>query len=189
MMRKKGFAGKIAVGLLTVLMVLTLLPVMVPQSRAVYAAQSYIGDKKAKEIALKDAGAKEKDVSDLACKLDKEDHEYEVSFRKSGYDYEYTIRARSGKIEEKEYERLGAVERNVIYKNSTALPIGLAVDGRVIACKRAGLKNAKKAKIKKQSWRGTKVWKVSFKKGKYEYEYKINIYSGKILKMEKEIDD
>ena len=182
MMRKKGFTGRIAVGLLAVIMVLTLLPVTVPQSRAVYAAQSYIGDKKAKEIALKDAGAEEKDVSNLACRLDKEDHEYEVCFRKSGYDYEYTIHARSGKIEEKEYEVIKIDKKsgkNTISKSKA----------KSIACKRAGLKNAKKAKIKKQSFRGTKVWTVSFKKGKYEYEYKINIYSGKILKMEKDIDD
>ncbi len=182
MMRKKGFAGRIAIGLLTALMVLTLLPVTVPQSRAVYAAQSYIGDKKAKEIALKDAGAKEKDVSDLACKLDKEDHEYEVSFRKSGYDYEYTIRARSGKIEEKEYEIVK------IDKKSGKTTISKSKAKR-IAYKNAGVKNSGNIKIKKQNYRGTRIWKVSFKKGSYEYVYKINIYSGKILKMEKEIDD
>ena len=86
------------------LLVLTMLPVVRPADHAVYAAPARIGETKAEEIALKNAGAKAKDVAGLTCKLDREDNEYEVKFRKSGYSYEYTICARSGRIEEKEYK-------------------------------------------------------------------------------------
>ena len=45
----------------------------------------------------------------------------------------------------------------------------------------------KKLKIKKKTYRSkAKVWEVSFKKGKGEWEYKIDRYSGKILEMEYE---
>ena len=181
-MRKKVFIKRFIVGVLAAVLVLTMLPVAVPQTGQVYAAQSYIGEKKAREIALKDAGAKEKDVANLKCRLDKKDKEYEVSFTKNGYNYGYSIRAGSGKIEEKEYEIVK------IDKKSGKTTISKS-KAKNIACKAAGVKSGKNLKIRKQNWRGTKVWKVEFKKGKYEYEYKINIYSGRILEMEYELDD
>ena len=154
-MRKKVFIKRFIVGVLAAVLVLTMLPVAVPQTGQVYAAQSYIGEKKAREIALKDAGAKEKDVANLKCRLDKKDKEYEI----------VKIDKKSGKT--------------TISKSKA----------KNIACKAAGVKSGKNLKIRKQNWRGTKVWKVEFKKGKYEYEYKINIYSGRILEMEYELDD
>ncbi len=181
-MRKKGFIKRFVFGLLAAVLVLTMLPVAVPQTSQVYAAQSYIGEKKAKEAALKDAGAKEKDVTNLKCKLDKRDNEYEVKFTRNGYNFEYSIGARSGKIEEKEYKIVK------IDKKSGKTTISKS-KAKNIAYKAAGVKSGKNLKIRKQNYRGTKVWKVEFKKGKYEYEYKVNIYSGKILEMEYELDD
>lgn len=181
-MRKKGFIKRFVVGLLAAVLMLTMLPVAVPQTSQVYAAQSYIGEKKAKEAALKDAGAKEKDVTNLKCRLDKEDREYEVKFRKNGYSYEYTIRAASGKIEEKAY-RIVKIDKK---SGKTTISKNKARD---IAYKAAGVRSGKNLNIRKQKYRGTRVWKVEFNKGIYEYEYKINIYSGKILEMEYEIDD
>ena len=45
-MRKKGFIKRFIVGVLAAALVLTMLPVALPQTGQVYAAQSYIGEKK-----------------------------------------------------------------------------------------------------------------------------------------------
>ena len=182
MRNKRTVLRRFVFGIMAVMLVLTMLPVAVPKDHAVYAASARIGETKAEEIALKNAGAKSKDVAGLTCKLDREDNEYEVKFRKSGYSYEYTICAKSGRIEEKEYKIVR------IDKKSGNTTIGKN-KAKNIAYKNAGVKSARGLNVRKQNYRGTKVWKVTFKKGKYEYEYKINIYSGRILAMEYELDD
>lgn len=67
----------------------------------------YIGNEKAKAIALKHAGVSSSDVKKLKCKLEKEHGTmvYEVEFKYNGYEYEYEINAVSGKIIKSEKER------------------------------------------------------------------------------------
>ena len=68
---------------------------------------NYITQEKAKTIALQDAGLTESDVRDLEVELDKDDGvlHYNVDFEKDGYDYEYEIDAKSGKILKSQKER------------------------------------------------------------------------------------
>ena len=66
-----------------------------------------ISKTEAREIALKDAGLSENDVTITKCRMDFEDgvEKYEVEFRTAdGYEYEYEIDAETGKILDKDVE-------------------------------------------------------------------------------------
>ena len=61
----------------------------------------------AKEIALRDAGLSENDVTITKCRIDFDDgvEKYEVEFRTAdGYEYEYEIDVETGKILDKDVE-------------------------------------------------------------------------------------
>lgn len=70
------------------------------------AADSYIGEAKAKEIALNHAGVKEDSISGLWIKLDYDDGrtEYEVEFYAGNKEYDYDIDAVSGEILHYDYD-------------------------------------------------------------------------------------
>ena len=67
----------------------------------------YIGEVKAKKIALNHAGFSESEVTRMKVELDRDhDHtEYEVEFRVGGIEYSYDIDALSGKILSYEAEK------------------------------------------------------------------------------------
>ncbi|NLA26238.1 MAG: cell wall protein [Firmicutes bacterium] len=69
------------------------------------ASSEYIGEIKAKEIALADAGLPAGSITGYSIKLDYEDGiaVYEVEFKHGGYEYEYEIDAKSGAI--RQFER------------------------------------------------------------------------------------
>ena len=66
----------------------------------------YIGEDKALEIALADAGLSKDDVTLTAVKLDYEDdrgvYEYEVEFHQGQTEYDYSIDAVTGEIRDKD---------------------------------------------------------------------------------------
>ncbi len=68
---------------------------------------AYIGEAKAKEIALNDAGVKESDARRLKVKFDFDDGraEYEVEFHSGKFDYDYEIDAATGRIIKAEKDR------------------------------------------------------------------------------------
>ena len=68
---------------------------------------AYIGETKAKEIALADAGVKESDAKKLRVKFDFDDGraEYEVEFHSNKFDYDYEIDAVTGRIIKAEKDR------------------------------------------------------------------------------------
>ena len=67
-----------------------------------------ISEKKAKEVALEHAGLKEADVTALFVELDYDDGilRYEVDFHHGGYEYDYDIDAKTGKVlsHDKDYD-------------------------------------------------------------------------------------
>lgn len=65
-----------------------------------------ISEEEAKNIALKDAGVKETDVTILSVKQEIDDgvEEYEVDFKVGTTEYDYAIDAVSGKILEKDVD-------------------------------------------------------------------------------------
>jgi uncharacterized membrane protein YkoI len=70
------------------------------QAAASVDASQYIGEARAKEIALSDAGLAESDVRKIKAKLDREDGRkvYEVEFKCGQTEYEYEIDPVSGAI-------------------------------------------------------------------------------------------
>ena len=172
---------RVTVGFLALALMLTLMPVLTPARSSALAA-SYIGSAKAQQIALKNAGTTKDKVTNLKTTFDREDREYEVRFRKSGYNFDYAINAKTGRIEEKEY-------KIVKIDKKSGKEIITKAKAKSMALSKVGAKASTKARVTKQAYRGTKVWKVEFNKGRHEYEYKINVYSGKILEMDYEYDD
>ena len=59
-----------------------------------------------------------------------------------------------------------------------------------IALKKAGFKRSqvRKLKVEKDREHGHKVYEVEFHKGRYEYEYNIDRYTGKVVSWERELD-
>lgn len=64
------------------------------------AESGYIGESKAKQIALAHAGVSEGSIREFECELDREDGitVYEIGFECGNYEYEYEINALTGEI-------------------------------------------------------------------------------------------
>ena len=135
----------------------------------------------AKSIALKDAGYQSSSVKRLTCKQDSRGTEYIVKFKKGKYTYRYEIKKNSGRIDEMS-RKLTKVKKSSGNKEISK------EKATKIAFKKLGIKSARDLDREREIYRGAKVWEVSFDKGNYDYEFKIDRYSGKILYMEKERD-
>lgn len=82
----------------------TQVPAVLEETQAV--EKDVIGEEKALEIALEDAGFAESDVSYSNCHLDYDDGrtEYEIEFHQGEMEYEYTVDAFTGDILEKDQD-------------------------------------------------------------------------------------
>ena len=69
-------------------------------TEATSAADAYIGEDAAMEIALKDAGIAKADAMELEAELDTDDNpiHYDVEFKAGGMEYDYDIDAATGDI-------------------------------------------------------------------------------------------
>ena len=140
---------------------------------------NYIGEDEAKKIALKDAGAKEKDTTYLTVHLDTDDGAviYEVEFMVGNKEYDYDIDAVSGKIVSKDFD----IEAN----NTTSTAKGAITkdQAKEIALKDAGFAagDVTFTKVKQEFDDGIEKIKVKFVQGETEYEYDIEVATSKIL--------
>jgi uncharacterized membrane protein YkoI len=145
--------------------------------------QRAIGGKKATAIALKDAGFKKSQVKKLKVELGRErGHKvYEVEFRKGKYAYEYDIDRYTGRIVEKDVERIRG--KKATAKKTTAKKAIGKDKATAIALKDAGFKKSQVSRLKVEVDRedGRKVYEVEFRAGGYEYEYDIDCYTGRIV--------
>lgn len=75
-------------------------PTEAPSKAPAKSEEEKISEKKAKEVALEHAGLKEADVTALFVELDYDDGilRYEVDFHHGGYEYDYDIDAKTGKV-------------------------------------------------------------------------------------------
>lgn len=147
-------------------------------------AANYIGEAKAKEIALSKAGISAEQAQFLTCEFDYDNGVavYEVEFYFGRTEYSYDINAKTG-----------AVIKAEIDKNETSLPdpdaayIGKA-KAKQIAFKAAGVEeaNASRVKVKFDFDDGAAKYEIEFHADGFEYEYEIDALSGTVLKAEKE---
>lgn len=191
-MKKRIFATS-----LSLIMFITII-LCIPVTTA--CAASGITLTQAKEIALKDAGLDEKDVTIAKAKKEMDDGitQYEIKFYYGTTEYDYEINATTGEIIsfDQENESIHAADNpkeSLDDVNTTGAPV---VNGSItedqalqIALADAGYttKDVTYSTVKKDYDDGVEVYEVEFRVGRYEYNYDIEISTGRILDFE--IDD
>ena len=146
------------------------------------ASSSYIGEAKAKEIALQHAGLSSAQASFLRTHLDWEDGRpvYEVEFYSGNTEYDYEIDAQTGTIRSYDFD----IENYVIPSTGCSTE-GLIGESRAkeIALQHAGLSSNQVTFIlAKLDWDdGRRVYDVEFYSGNKEYDYEIDATSGAVL--------
>lgn len=148
-----------------------------------YDAGFFYGWDWVKNIALKHADLKEKDVTFVELKVDYDGGKkvYKVEFTCGNVEYEYEIDAGTGWILDFDKDVDDDWDDDDDYIT--------AKEAKKIALKDAGLKESqvKNLEVEKDKDDGVVIYEVEFEKGSTEYEYKINAKTGKILEVD--IDD
>lgn len=144
------------------------------QSTSSSQQPSNITEAKAKSIAMNHAGVQS--VSQYTLKKDYDDGqlEYEIEFVSGQYKYEYTIRARDGRVLDSEKENVGEVSIS-------------ADEAKKKAFAHANVQSSQALDIDVELKK--KYYEVSFTSQGYEYEYHVDSRNGNILHHEKEKDD
>ena len=147
----------------------------------------YIGEAKAKELALKHAGLSSKEVSFLQRKLDWDDGRavYEVEFYSGNREYDYEIDAATGAVVDFDSD----IEDYTIPSDSTDL---IGKDrAKELALKHAGLsiKEVSFVRVELDRDDGRAVYEVEFYSGSREYDYEINAVTGAVADFDSDIED
>lgn len=149
------------------------------------AASSYIGEAKAKQIALKHAGLSANQATFLEVKLDREDGRmvYEVEFYSGSKEYDYEIDAASGSIVGYDFD----IE-------NYAIPSSGASTGNYITREKAQQLAQAKApnstliKLEFDFDDGRAVYEGELREGRTEYEFEIDAVTGSFLQWHQELD-
>lgn len=155
-------------------------------------AASSISSSKAKSIALSNAKLKSSQVTFTKVKSDREDgvNVWDVEFKTSTKKYEYEIRKSDGRILDKDVETIRSKKQTSSKKSTSTSSNITRAKAKSIALAHAGVSASKirDYDIELDTYRGTKVYEIDFESGRYEYEYKINAQTGKIVFVEKDRD-
>lgn len=168
-------------------------------SAAPHDTGNYIGEEKAKSIALAHAGVTAAQVTYSKVHLDYDDGrvDYDIDFYVDNTEYEYEIDAVDGTILEFDREMEHHKSRNNTERTpqpetsgGTGEYIGEAA-AKSAALAQAGLTETqvRKLKVKLDREDGKMVYEVEFKSGQTEYEYELDATSGKILQADVDYDD
>lgn len=155
----------------------------------------YIGESKAKSIALQHAGVQEKDVVMKKLILDSDNHrvEYEVEFYAGNKEYDYEIDALTGHIISYDQDIEGFQIPNTNNNaNQTSSSQNINIDSSTyIGTEKAEQIALNHAKLTKQQVGyiqnkldkddGRWEYEIEFRYGTTEYEYNINAYTGEIV--------
>ena len=161
--------------------------------------KAYIGESKAREIALKEAGVSEGQITQYECELDYAcgTMVYEVEFTSGGREYEYAVNALTGELVttgwhhdwDWDWDHDDGHHGNG-WQNGAGTDIGEA-KAKEVALAHAGVSanGLRKYKCEREREDGSLVYEIEFISGGYEYSYEISAADGKILQWEKEWDD
>ena len=160
----------------------------------------FVGEAKAKQIALGNSGLKESEVTFVRTTLELENgnYEYEVEFYKGAVEHDYKIDAKTGKILEydKDIENFNIpvntanttkTENKGTLNNQTIT----AKKAKEIALNQAGV-DAAKAKFVKAEMDiedGVPVYDIEFYVGNTEYDFEIDAKTGKVREFDKDIEN
>lgn len=157
-----------------------------------YAA-AYIGEEAARAYAYAHAGCAAGDVSYVTCKLDRDDHCYEVEFICGNYRYEYDIDCYTGSVLKHACRNHGSGSGHHgsgHHGNGAGAYIGQSAALSAAyghACVSASDAFGVKAEL---DWDdGLMVYEVEFQVGRTEYEYKLDASTGAVLEYKTELDD
>ena len=162
-------------------------------SKGTAKQSKYIGNDKAKEIALKAAKVEEKHLLEFEIELDCEKGKmvYEVEFLSGANEYDYEIDAVSGEIvkstvNEREYAGFNQTSSSI----TDSLTLITGEQALEIALNDAGVSRNDVRDIDTEIDKDEKPAHIAieFKANGYEYEYEIDS-AGNILNKNKEIDD
>ena len=148
---------------------------------------SYISIDEAKAIALKKVSLDASKVTFKKAELDADDRtpHYDIEFVSGGYEYEFEIDAKSGKILEFDRER---VDKKPSVDTSKFISVE---EAKAAALKRASLDASKvtftKAELDIDD--RTPHYDIEFVSGGYEYEVEVNAKNGRIIDFDRELDD
>lgn len=150
----------------------------------VEASQSVITKSAAKEIVLKASGFEDSQIKEYTVKLEGKgkNKEYEISFVKGAFRYEYELNAYTGKIKDKDIDRVSISDADA------TKDIGKS-KAKSIALNKAGRKasDVSGMEVKLKTEKGYRLYKVEFEDKQYEYEYEIDAYTGKVLDADREL--
>lgn len=153
----------------------------------------YIGENKAKKIALKDAGLKASNVAGLRVVLDIDDDGedptvYDVEFYAGTTEYDYEIDATSGVILSKDADAEHIDTSTIHDSNSDLISENKA---KKAALKHAGFKESEVQylTVKLDRDDGVYEYEVEFYVDRLEYSYEINAVTGEIVSYETDYDD
>lgn len=150
-------------------------------------ASSYIGEAKAKEIALNHAGLTSSQVSFVQTKLDWENGRqvYEVEFYSGNKEYDYEIDASTGSIVGYDYD----------IENYTIPSTGASQSGNYISREKAQqlaqakAPNATLIKLEFDFDDGRAIYEGELRDGRMEYDFEIDASTGSFIKWEQDWDD
>ena len=159
------------------------------------AGRNQIGENRAKEIALIDAGLSASDVTFTKVENGTEDGiaVYEIEFENENAEYDYDVTKPGGKIvnasRKVKVPACVAAQEKANSKNKTAKTgKDAAIDA---ALSHAGFSEDEVSALKcEQDYDdGREIYEVEFKQGGYEYSYDVDANSFSIIEWDKDYDD
>lgn len=149
---------------------------------------SYIGESRAKEIALNDAGVKESNAVFLKVRLDWDDGraEYEVEFYSGNVEYDYDIDAITGAIRSSDRDLEDFTVPSTVSSGTSGTLI-TADKAKSIALGRAP-SGTTVVKCQLDRDDGRTVYEVEMRNGRMEYDCDIDAATGTILTWESDYD-
>ena len=163
--------------------------------------KAYIGEEKAKEIALADAGVSADQVFVEKVELDYEFKTmiYEVDFVYNGTEYEYVLNAETGEVIYVDVENDRTYSSGNTPAPTPAPQAPVSNNSNVIdeaKAKQIALANAGVSESEITGFRihreyddGIVKYEIDFYVGNVEYDYDINAYTGDVIKAEKDLEN
>lgn len=166
------------------------------QTQSQTAQKADITEDKAKEIALKDAGVKEADITITKLGFDGDDAvaKYDVEFNDGQMEYDYEIDATNGDIISRSKEPMeGAPQNNTTDNKQTNQNENLIGEEKAlqIAMEHAGINpaDASYQTCHLDYDDGLKVYDVDFRVGNTEYSYDIDATNGNIVSQDIDVEN
>ncbi len=167
--------------------------------------KAYIGEAKAKEIALTHAGVSESDLFKYEIEIDYDFGVlvYDVEFDVTGFEYDYEINAVTGEVLKSHKEHDDDNHAKVTYTDTVVSPEKTEVvenvevptldaeQAKETAFAHAGVSADQvfDLKVDIDREKNVLVYEIDFQVGANEYEYDINAADGSVVKHKTKIDD